>query len=71
MQSEIVQGLAEENRLDDCCMSAISEEDVLISGREADIRELPNDGMGFSIFFTPPRVMSCAYLKTHVYMLLG
>ncbi|AQK40121.1 uncharacterized protein [Zea mays] len=43
MQSEIVQGLAEENRLDDCCMSAISEEDVLISGREADIRELPND----------------------------
>ncbi|ONM32509.1 proline-rich family protein [Zea mays] len=43
MQSEIVQGSAEENRLDDCCMSAISEEDVLISGQEDDIRNLPND----------------------------
>ena len=72
MQSEIVQGSAEENRLDDCYMSAISEEDVLISGQEADIRKLPNDGTDFCIlFFSPTRVMSCAYLKAHVYILLA
>lgn len=72
MQSETVQDSAEENRLDDCCMSAISEEDVLISGQEADTRKLPNDGTDFCIlFFSPPRVMSCAYLKAHVCMLLA
>jgi hypothetical protein len=45
MQSEAVQGSNEENRLDDCCMSAISEEDVLASEPKTNIMELPNDGM--------------------------
>ncbi|GJN13462.1 hypothetical protein PR202_gb00169 [Eleusine coracana subsp. coracana] len=43
MQSEVVQVSNEENGLDDCCMSAISEEDVLVSGTETNITKLPND----------------------------
>ncbi|CAN6335871.1 unnamed protein product [Urochloa humidicola] len=43
MQSEAVQGSNEENRLDDCCMSAISEEDVLVSEPETNIMKLPDD----------------------------
>ncbi|KAL6641691.1 hypothetical protein ACP70R_019872 [Stipagrostis hirtigluma subsp. patula] len=42
-QSEAVQGSNDENRLDDCCMSAISEEDMLVSRPENNIMELPND----------------------------
>ncbi|PUZ63379.1 hypothetical protein GQ55_3G063100 [Panicum hallii var. hallii] len=42
-QFEAVQGSNEENRLDDCCMSAISEEDVLISEQKTNIMKLPND----------------------------
>ncbi|TKW25036.1 hypothetical protein SEVIR_3G090400v4 [Setaria viridis] len=43
MQFEAAQGSNEENRLDDCCMSAISEEDVLVSEPKTNITELPND----------------------------
>ncbi|CAN6330907.1 unnamed protein product [Urochloa humidicola] len=43
MQSEPVQASNEENRLDDCCMSAISEEDVLVSEPKTNIMKLPND----------------------------
>ncbi|KAG2623649.1 hypothetical protein PVAP13_3KG072400 [Panicum virgatum] len=43
MQSEAIQGSNEENRLDDCCMSAISEEDVLVSEQKTNIMKLHND----------------------------
>ncbi|KAG2615524.1 hypothetical protein PVAP13_3NG054900 [Panicum virgatum] len=43
MQSEAVQGSNEKNRLDDCCMSAISEEDVLVSEQKTNIMKLHND----------------------------
>ncbi|KAF8769071.1 hypothetical protein HU200_006962 [Digitaria exilis] len=43
MQSEVAQGSNEENRLDDCCMSAVSEEDVLVSESKTNILELRND----------------------------
>ncbi|KAK3136405.1 hypothetical protein QOZ80_5BG0433690 [Eleusine coracana subsp. coracana] len=43
MQSEVVQVSNEENGLDDGCMAAISEEDVLVSGTETNITKLPND----------------------------
>jgi hypothetical protein len=52
MQSETAQGSNEENGLDDCCMSAISEEDVLVSGPETNIPKLPNDGMNFHILLS-------------------
>ena len=45
MQSEAVQASIEEHILDDCCVSAISEEDVLVSRTGTSIMELPNDGM--------------------------
>jgi hypothetical protein len=66
MQSEAVQGSNEENGLDDCCMSAISEEDVLVSGPETNIPKLPNDGMNFHILL----VELTAYLKTFISLLL-
>ncbi|XP_025806129.1 uncharacterized protein LOC112884784 isoform X2 [Panicum hallii] len=43
VQFGAVQGSNEVNRLDDCCMSAISEEDVLISEQKTNIMKLPND----------------------------
>lgn len=43
MKSEIVQVSNDENKLDDCCMSSISEEDVLVSGPEANIKKPPNE----------------------------
>ncbi|KAM0822042.1 hypothetical protein ACQ4PT_071765 [Festuca glaucescens] len=44
MQSEAaVQASVEEHILDDCCVSAISEEDVLVSRTGTSIMELPND----------------------------
>ncbi|KAJ1256749.1 hypothetical protein BS78_K315300 [Paspalum vaginatum] len=43
MQSETVHGLNDENRMDDCCMSSTSVEDVFISGLEANIMKPPND----------------------------
>ncbi|XP_062203678.1 uncharacterized protein LOC133905899 [Phragmites australis] len=43
VQSEAVQDSNEENRLDDCCMSAISEEDVLVPEPETNIMKLLND----------------------------
>jgi len=52
MQSEAIQGSNEENRLDDCCMSAISEEDVLVSEQKTNIMKLHNDGMDFHLFST-------------------
>lgn len=42
-QSEAVQDSIEEHILDDCCVSAISEEDVLVSRTGTSIIELPND----------------------------
>ncbi|KAI4988655.1 hypothetical protein ZWY2020_035895 [Hordeum vulgare] len=42
MQSEAVQDSIEEHILDDCCVSAISEEDVLVSRTGTSIIELPN-----------------------------
>ncbi|KAL6905861.1 hypothetical protein ACP4OV_003462 [Aristida adscensionis] len=42
MPSEAAQDLNEESRLDDCCMSAISEEDMLVSGPESSAK-LPDD----------------------------
>jgi hypothetical protein len=45
MQSEAVQTSVEEHILDDCCVSAISEEDVLVSRTGTSIMEIPNDGM--------------------------
>jgi hypothetical protein len=52
VQFGAVQGSNEVNRLDDCCMSAISEEDVLISEQKTNIMKLPNDGMDFHLFST-------------------
>jgi hypothetical protein len=52
VQCEAVQGSNEESGLDDCCMSAISEEDVLVSGPETNIMKLPNDGMNLHIFLS-------------------
>jgi hypothetical protein len=46
IQSEAaVQASVEEHILDDCCVSAISEEDVLVSRTGTSIMELPTDGM--------------------------
>ena len=45
MQSEAAQASIEEHILDDCCVSAISEEDVLVSRAGTSIMEFPNDGM--------------------------
>ncbi|TVU51546.1 hypothetical protein EJB05_02981 [Eragrostis curvula] len=43
MQSKEVQECSEKNGLDDCCMSAISEEDVSVSRPETNITKLPTD----------------------------
>jgi hypothetical protein len=45
MQYEAVPASNEANRLDDGCVSVISEEDVLISATEANTMELPGNGM--------------------------
>uniref|UniRef100_A0ACD5Y5L2 Uncharacterized protein n=1 Tax=Avena sativa TaxID=4498 RepID=A0ACD5Y5L2_AVESA len=43
LQSEAVHASIEEQTLDDCCVSAISEDDVLVSRTGTSIMELPND----------------------------
>jgi len=43
LQSEVVQTSIKEQTLDDCCVSAISEDDVLVSRIGTSIMELPND----------------------------
>ncbi|BAF29491.1 uncharacterized protein [Oryza sativa Japonica Group] len=43
MQSEAVQSSNEENKSNGCCTLAVSEDDVLVSGTDTNIKELPND----------------------------
>ncbi|XP_062202765.1 uncharacterized protein LOC133905072 isoform X2 [Phragmites australis] len=63
MQSEAVQGSNDDNRLDDCCMAAISEEDVLVSGQETNIMKLPDDESPVAVEGSRKQIQRCFTLE--------
>uniref|UniRef100_A0A0E0FAS4 Proline-rich family protein n=1 Tax=Oryza meridionalis TaxID=40149 RepID=A0A0E0FAS4_9ORYZ len=63
MQSEAVQSSNEENKSNGCCTLAVSEDDVLVSGTDTNIKELPNDESPEAVEGSRKQIQRCFTLE--------